>query len=266
MPKRPARERLGRTRFQLSSPGARGALVEPTDRPVYVRLKDTIRAGIAAGSWSTGDAIPSERELCAAYGISRMTTRHAISDLVHEGVLTRHQGRGTFVAAPRFAQRLRFLTGFSADMAARGIVASSRVLERRQAPAPEDIAAELAVGSGTPLVFIERIRLADGRPVGIERAWLSVRAPDALLAAPGPSSLYERLAALGHHPVRAEQRIAAGLADERETALLALDPGAPVLRTRRRSFDADDRPVELAEAAYRGDAYTFVSELVAPPE
>lgn len=266
MAARTARERLGRTRFQLSPPGARGALVEPTDRPVYVRLKDTIRAGIAAGSWNTGDAIPSERELCAAYGISRMTTRHAIGDLVHEGVLTRHQGRGTFVAPPRFAQRLRFLTGFSADMAARGVVASSRTLERCQAPAPEDIAAELAVESGTPLVFIERIRLADGRPVGIEKVWLSVRAPDALLASTGPGSLYERLGSLGHHPVRAEQRIAAGLADERETALLALEPGAPVLRTRRRSFDADDRPIELAEAAYRGDAYTFVSELVAPPE
>lgn len=266
MPARTARERLRRTGLQPSPPGARGALVQPTDRPAYVRLKDTIRAGIAAGSWSTGDAIPSERELCVAYGISRMTTRHAIGDLVHEGVLTRQHGRGTFVAPPRFAQRLRFLTGFSADMAARGIVASSRVLEQRQAPAPEDIAAELAVESGAPLVFIERIRSADGRPVGLERAWLSVRTPDALLASPGPGSLYERLASLGHHPVRAEQRIAAGLADERETALLALDPGAAVLRTRRRSFDADDRPVELAEAAYRGDAYTFVSELVAPPE
>jgi GntR family transcriptional regulator len=235
--------------------GTRGELLGPAERPMYVRLKDTNRAGIAAGSWKTGEAIFSERELCAAYGISRMTARQAIGDLVHEGILTRHQGRGTFVAQIRFAQRLRFLTGFTADMAVRGIVATSRVLELRQAPAPEDAAAELAVGAGAPLVLIERIRLADGRPVGIERAWLSVRAPDALLASADPGSLYERLGLLGHRPVRAEQRIAAGLADEREKALLALEPGAPVLRTRRRSFDADDRPIELAEAAYRGDAY-----------
>ena len=241
-------------------------LLEPADRPVYVRLKDTIRAGIAAGEWKTGEAIPSEREICATYGISRMTARQAIGDLVHAGVLTRQQGRGTFVAPPRIAQRLRYLTGFTADMAARGIVASSRVLELRLAPAPEDVASELAVTVGAPLVFIERIRFADGRPVGIERAWLSVGATDTLLASGTVGSLYEHLAALGHHPVRAEQRIVAGLADERETALLALDPGAPVLRTRRRSYDAQGRAVELAEAAYRGDAYTFISELVAPPE
>ena len=90
--------------------------------------------------------------------------------------------------------------------------------------------------------------------------------PDDLLSFGASGSLYEGLAALGHQLVRAEQRIVAGLADARETALLALEPGAPVLRTRRRSYDADARPVELAEAAYRGDAYTFVSELVAPPE
>lgn len=241
-------------------------LLEPSDRPVYVRLKDAIRAGIAAGEWKVGEAIPSERELCAAYGISRMTARQAIGDLVHDGVLTRQQGRGTFVAQPRFAQRLRYLTGFTADMAARGIVASSRVLDLRTAPAPADVASELGVGVGDPLVFVERIRLADGRPVGIERAWLSVSEVDALLSSAATGSVYEGLAALGHHPVRAEQRIVAGLADARETELLALDPGAPVLRTHRRSYDAAGRAVELAEAAYRGDAYTFISELVAPPE
>jgi GntR family transcriptional regulator len=242
------------------------ALLEPTDRPVYVRLKDAIRAGIAAGEWKTGEAIPSERELCAAYGISRMTARQAIGDLVHEGVLTRQQGRGTFVAQPRFAQRLRYLTGFTADMAARGIVASSRVLDLRTSPAAGDVAAELGVDAGATLVFVERIRLADGRPVGIERAWLSVDDPRALLSSAATGSVYEALGALGHHPVRAEQRIVAGLADERETELLALDHGAPVLRTHRRSYDASGRAVELAEAAYRGDAYTFISELVAPPE
>lgn len=242
------------------------ALLEPADRPVYVRLKEALRSGIAAGEWKVGEAIPSERELCAAYGISRMTARQAIGDLVHEGVLTRQQGRGTFVAQPRFAQRLRYLTGFTQDMATRGIVASSRVLELRRTPAPDDVAAELGVDVGSDLVFVERIRLADGRPVGLERAWLSVREPDALLASPASGSLYEALAALGHHPVRAEQRIVAGLADERETGLLALDPGAAVLRTHRRSYDAAGRAIELAEAAYRGDAYTFISELVAPPD
>ncbi|HEX4743527.1 MAG TPA: GntR family transcriptional regulator [Candidatus Limnocylindria bacterium] len=242
------------------------ALLEPADRPVYVRLKDAIRAGIAAGEWKIGEAIPSERELCAAYGISRMTARQAIGDLVHEGVLTRQQGRGTFVAQPRFAQRLRYLTGFTQDMAARGIRASSRVLELRRTAAPADVAAELAVAPGSDLVFIERIRLADGQPVGLERAWLSVREPDALLGSAAAGSVYEALAALGHHPVRAEQRIVAGLADERETGLLALAPGAPVLRTHRRSYDVAGRAIELAEAAYRGDAYTFISELVAPPD
>ncbi len=78
------------------------------------------------------------------------------------------------------------------------------------------------------------------------------------------ASLYDRLAALGHHPVRAEQEIAAGLSDERETELLALDGPAPLLRTRRRTFHAAGRIIERAASVYRADSYTFTSELISP--
>lgn len=235
--------------------------------PVYVRLKETIRAGIDAGEWKAGDTIPSEREICAAYGISRMTARQAIGDLVHEGVLTRRQGRGTFVAHPKIAQRLRYLTGFTQDMAARGLVGTSTLLNASLAAAPDDVARELGVRAGRALAYVERLRLANGAPVGIERAWLAISGAEKLIASDlSTGSLYERLAELGHHPVRAEQEISASLANERETELLGLGPGAPVLRTKRRSFDDAGRAIELAEAVYRGDAYAFTSELIAKTE
>src|SRR5690242_21732563 len=99
------------------------------DRPLprYYQLREILREKIHAGQWPPGMLIPSERELCLQYGLSRMTARQAISDLVREGLLYRLQGKGTFVGQARITQQLMVLTGFSQDMAGRGRRASAQV-------------------------------------------------------------------------------------------------------------------------------------------
>jgi DNA-binding GntR family transcriptional regulator len=87
--------------------------------PRYYQLQEIIRERIRNGEWTPGSSIPSERELCERYGISRMTARQAISGLETEGLLYREQGKGTFVGQGVIAQQLLQLTGFTEDMNAR---------------------------------------------------------------------------------------------------------------------------------------------------
>src|SRR5919205_4653418 len=113
--------------------------------PRYYQLKEIIREGIRSGAWPPGSLIPSERELCERYGISRMTARQSITELVNEGLLYREQGRGTFVGRPKIAQKLLRLTGFTEDMKAREQRPGARVLAAEMWPADAATAERLRV-------------------------------------------------------------------------------------------------------------------------
>src|SRR5215212_3738435 len=113
--------------------------------PRYYQLKEILREKIQGGQWAPGALIPSERELCAQYGLSRMTARQAIIDLVRDGLLYRVQGKGTFVAHQRMTQQLLVLTGFSQDMAGRGRRAGAQVLDQRMVTAEPEVAHRLRV-------------------------------------------------------------------------------------------------------------------------
>src|SRR5215475_4846403 len=132
--------------------------------PRYHQLKEILREKIRAGEWKPGDLIPSERELSETYGISRMTTRQAITDLVNEGVFYREQGKGTFVTRNKITQQLMSLTGFTEDIRARGQNPSTRVLSARLGHADEIVAERLRVAPGQAIVLLQRLRLADGEP------------------------------------------------------------------------------------------------------
>src|SRR5690242_10763453 len=119
--------------------------------PRYYQLKEILHAKIRAGQWQPGVLIPSERELCEQYGLSRMTVRQGITELVREGLLYRVQGKGTFVARPRITQQLMVLTGFSQDMIARGCVPGAQVLDQRMVPASQEVAERLRVREGQPI-------------------------------------------------------------------------------------------------------------------
>src|SRR5438874_11624648 len=114
-----------------------------------------------------GQAIPSERRLSSELGISRLTVRAALDDLVRDGYLERRQGSGTFVSEPKIAQQLT-LTSFSEDMRRRGMIAGSRTIELRETHAGAAVGRALNVSPDARVVLIRRLRLAGGEPMALE--------------------------------------------------------------------------------------------------
>src|SRR5918994_5276433 len=110
-------------------------IVKTGPLPRYYQLKEVIRERIRSGDWAPGTLIPSERQLCERYGISRMTARQSITDLVNEGLLYREQGKGTYVGRPKIAQQLLRLTGFTEDMKVREQRPGAKVLAAELWPA-----------------------------------------------------------------------------------------------------------------------------------
>src|SRR5689334_2042278 len=141
--------------------------------PRYYQLKEIMREKIRAGEWKPGDLIPSERELGEQYGISRMTARQAITELVNEGLFYREQGKGTFVSRHKTTQQLLHLTGFTEDIRARGQQPGTRVLAAKMCPADETIAEHLHIRTGQAVFCLHRLRLANDEPLAVEHAYLS---------------------------------------------------------------------------------------------
>ena len=116
-----------------------------------------------------GDAIPSERLLGVDLGVSRLTVRAALDELVREGRLTRRRGAGTFVAEPKVAKGMT-ITSFSDDMRQRGLTPGSRTLEFETVPAGARLGRILHVSPSEPVLSVKRLRLADGEPMAVELA------------------------------------------------------------------------------------------------
>lgn len=236
--------------------------------PLYVQLKDALAAEIAAGRYRPHQQLPSERELCERFKVSRMTARQAITGLTHDGLVYARVGKGTFVSEPKINQELRTLSGFSQDVRARGGKPGSRVLEARIIPATAHLAHALQVPPKTKLVLLSRLRLSNGVPRAIETAYLPHSlCPDLLRFDFAVESLYHVLESeYGLRLVRAEQTIEAGLAEPPELELLQLVPPAAVLKMERLTFTDRDVPVEYVVSTYRGDQYKFRASLFYPQD
>jgi GntR family transcriptional regulator len=199
--------------------------------PVYYQLAQLLRQKIDAGEWNPGDLIPSERQLCAEHGISRMTVRQALTELVKEGKLLRERGRGTFVGQPKIEQHLGSVTSFTQDMSARGWRAEARVLRQEMVPASPEVARALATTTGQPVFLLERLRLANDEPLAVETCHLLFpgcdRLQDAELAT---GSLYTLLSVrFGIEADRAHQQMEAVIVEPRVMPILQIARGAAVL-------------------------------------
>jgi GntR family transcriptional regulator len=240
--------------------------LNPAAGPIYVQLRKRIEAGIATGILPPDTALPPEREIATLTELSRVTVRKAIAELAEQGVVIQKQGSGSRIAAARqrVEQSLTGLTSFTEDMARRGMTTEVHWLERGLFLPSADEVQALGLGAGDQVARLARLRLADGRPMAIERAALP---PDVL---PNPltvtTSLYAVLDASGHRPVRAVQKISAVNLGEADAALLGVPMQAAGLRIERVSYLAQGRVAEFTRSVYRGDAYDFVAELQMPED
>jgi GntR family transcriptional regulator len=229
--------------------------------PLYLKLRRSIEDAVNSGLINPGDALPSERDIAATADVSRVTVRKAVQHLVADGILIQRHGSGTFVAAriERVEQPLSTLTSFTEDMARRGRTMSNLWLDRGlYDPSPQE-AVVLGLGTSEKVARVNRLRIADGNPLAIERASLAASIlpdPDAIDA-----SLYAHLERDGNRPVRAIQRLAAVNLGRQDADLLDVPVGAASLKIERTSYLASGRIIEFTRSIYRGDAYDFVAEL-----
>lgn len=141
--------------------------------PKYYKLAENLRQQIQSGQLRNGDQITSEPALCESYKLSRGTVRQAIQVLVDEGLLRREQGRGTFIASPNGRSQHFSLSSFAEEMRRQHRQPSTKLLLNETIPASEEVAKRLAVATGTPVLHIQRLRLADGQPVVLETRHLA---------------------------------------------------------------------------------------------
>jgi GntR family transcriptional regulator len=229
--------------------------------PLYLQLARNLRDHIASGQIDPGSALPSERDLSEITGMSRVTVRKGIGQLIEEGVLFRKQGSGTFVArrieAPNSA-----LSGFSDDARSRGEDPGVIWMIKGYASPTEEEASALGIAQSAKVVRLGRVRLSGGEPLAIEHAVVPAEfLPDLELLG---DSLYQALDLNKARPVSGRQKIRASLATPTEAGILCIEEGAEILRIERLTRLANGRAVEFTRSAYRGDRYDFVSELSSP--
>ncbi len=213
-----------------------------------------------------GAALPTERELCAEYGVSRATVRHVLQGLEAEQRIFRRQGKGTFVALAKIEEPLG-LTSHTEEMRARGIVPGSKLITVSRIEAPIEVAAALRLGPDAEVLRIERLRLADGEPIALEVLFLNAERFDGITASLGDNvSFYQLLHSdYGVELDSAEETIEAVVAGAPEARLLDCPPGAALLQLSRLTTDTESRPIEFVQSLYRGDRFRFRQHLERQP-
>ncbi len=240
--------------------------VDPTViTPLYLQVARFIAEQASGGGLVRGAKLPTERTLCAQFGVSRVTLRRALAILVDEGVLESSAGRGWFVTTGVLGEPPNALRSFTETARIRGLTASARVLLAACEPATLDDSDAFKIAPGAPLFRLRRVRLLDGVAVACDESRLPLAVAPAIVDVDfSVASLYRELDKAGSAPVRAEYAIEAAGADEGSAALLDLEAGAPVLVAHQSAYGTDDRLIEVSSTVYRADRYRFRAVLRRP--
>lgn len=225
-------------------------------QPQYRQIEQVLRSRIA--TLRPGERLPSDAELCAEFGVSRMTARNAMQRLAEDGLIRREPGRGSFVARPPAHRRTNRLMTFTQEMRRAGRVASSRVLTRVIRPSTPAEASRLGIPARQPVVHLRRLRLADDQPIALESAVLLGACAGAVMTADlARGSLHETLGQSGFVLSRGTGTIAAASATAEEARLLGIRAGDPLLVEHRTIYDAEGRAIEATISAYLADRYAL---------
>ena len=231
-------------------------LEKKSQSPLYQQLMTRLKNDIMAGAYPAGARIPSEQVLCDTYGVSRVTVRKAMLDLVQEGLLVRRQGKGTFVADERIKRDLQQITSFSDACRQMGHTASARLISSEWVSATSKDMERLGVAADEQLVEVCRLRLCNNEPVMLEINRFPARY--AFVASEADEhSLYELLKAHGVVATSAIHDISLGHATPMAARHLGCQPGDALLLLDELVLDQHGEPLHLSRQWIRGDKYTF---------
>jgi GntR family transcriptional regulator len=231
--------------------------------PLYSRVETVLGSEIADGALQVGDQLPTEDSLIARFGVSRITVRRAIQNLVGRGLVEIRRGKGTFVAAPKITHELTELSGFVEDMHALGRKPTARVIGAEVVSADATVANHLRLTKGQRVVKIRRVRLADRIPLSFDETYLPLEIGKKIitnnLKVEPIFSLLERKYDIPL--IEAEYQLEAVAAEAEVASALRVKQGSPIFRIERTSYTAGNRPVDYERLYYRGDLVRFVTRL-----
>ncbi|QPC42834.1 UTRA domain-containing protein [Kaustia mangrovi] len=228
--------------------------------PLYERVKRHITDAISAGEYRPGERLPSENELVAALSVSRMTVNRALRELSRDGVITRVQGAGSFVSEPGPDTSLMEVKDIRHTIAERGGRHRCTPIGARALPATAEIAEAFGFAPGTIVLNAEIVHFENDAPLQIERRFVRKDfAPDFLSVDFETVSVFDYLQAIA--PVsELEHVVEAARPDAMEARYLALGPGDPVIRVRRRTW-VGDSVVTLTFFSHPGDRYRVAARV-----
>ena len=235
----------------MAAVGRRPSLVEEVRQGL---LDDLIE-----GKLQRGEKLPNESELALRFGVSRATIREAVLGLLEAGHLARRHGSGTYVTyEPRSRHALETSVSYTVMIRDAGCEPGERVVGKEVRPPTEHERAVLGLDESACVIHVERVRLADGRPVVYSRD----RIPEALLDGVDESqldsSLYVILEWAGYRVVRARARLMPTVADDRTAQLLELERGTPLLHIDQVDYDDVGRAMMLSDEWHRADAFELI--------
>lgn len=236
----------------------------PSFSPLYRQIKSLIVQALESGEWRPGEAIPSEQELAARFGVSQGTVRKAVDELAAENVLVRKQGKGTFVVShhdPR--QFFRFLRLVPDDGSL--TQPQSVPLDCWRAKAGQEAARVLQIPVGDPIIILRRVLKFSGKPVVLDEIYLPGEVFEGLTLdtlKESKGSLYSFFETrFGVRMLRAEEHIRAVAADRMAAETLGVKEGTPLLSVERVTYTYNDRPVEWRRGRYLTTQYHYHNEL-----
>ncbi len=226
--------------------------------PRYYQIAEILQSEFLA-RFEPGGRVPAEPELIERFGVSRTTIRKAMDILEEKGVLSRHPGKGTFLAKPKLEVELSELTGFVEDMVALGLEASARVVSTATITPGPPITDHLRLSPDAKVVFIERVRLAENEPISFDMTYLDGElgakiAQDDLAVHPIFSLMEGKY---GVPLSEADYSIEASNASPRVARMLDINPGAPIFLIERTSYSAAGVPVDYEKLHYRADKIRY---------
>lgn len=232
--------------------------------PLYQQVFEEIKGAIESGEYAPKERIPSEPELAEQYGVSRITVRRAVEELCSEGYLVKQQGRGTFVSTPHINRRLLQYTvarGFTQVCEDNGMEPGARVLNRLIVPVRSEEARLLDLSEEALLLYVQRIRTADGQPIFEENIFLPYEGYQSLMTEDlNDVSMFDKISEVGgkRPEVPLVRTVEAVRATSEQATRLAISQGDPLLFLNVCFGDADRKPVCIGRQYYVGSRYRFV--------
>ncbi|MDR0599723.1 MAG: GntR family transcriptional regulator [Treponema sp.] len=226
-----------------------------SSKPLYVQLKGIIQEQIENGEWQANQMIPSENELASTYGISRMTARSVISQLVHEGFLYRVQGKGTFVCESKIEMASLSYAGVRGQLEKKGYKVETKLLEMSRAPCAGIVSQRLALVPGSLVFDIKRLRIANGLPISYHHSFVPVSLCDNLEQFDLQNEQLCEIMSIyyGLNRTRSVETLETYLADERQAAILEVDYGFPLLLLQDLIVSGGGQAFEYSRVYFRGD-------------